>query len=132
MPSERRAIGQAKPVATSRITNGRELLANVDGRSLLARRYRDIIAVVIADQGGTDGMTEARRQLIRRFASLAVQAGALDARVGNGEEIDLGEYSTLTSTMVRVAHRIGLNRVAKNITSLGEILSAGLRERESA
>jgi hypothetical protein len=35
-------------------TNGRDVLPNVDGRSLIARRYRDISGAIIVDQGGLD------------------------------------------------------------------------------
>jgi hypothetical protein len=35
--------------------------------------------------------------------------------LARGEELDISEYSTLTSTLVRVAQRIGLGRVAKDI-----------------
>jgi hypothetical protein len=46
--SERQAHGR------SRITNGRDVLPNVDGRSIVARRFRDIVSAMVADQGGAD------------------------------------------------------------------------------
>ena len=62
-------------------------------------------------------------QLISRFASGAVLAEALEARLANGEEVDISEHAQLSSTLVRLAQRIGINRVAKNITpSLSDIL----------
>jgi hypothetical protein len=61
-------------------------------------------------------MAEARLQLCRRFAACSVLAEAMEARLVNGEELDIGEYSQLTSTMVRVAQRIGINRTPKDIT----------------
>jgi hypothetical protein len=61
-------------------------------------------------------MAEARLQLARRFAACAVLAEGMEARMARGEELDLSEYSTLTSTMVRVAQRIGINRTARDIT----------------
>ena len=62
-------------------------------------------------------------QLIRRFASGAVLAEALEARLARGEEVDIAEHALLSSTLVRLAQRIGINRVAKNVTpSLTEIL----------
>jgi hypothetical protein len=54
----------ALPAPGSRLTvgisNGRDLLANVDGRGIVARRYRDIICAVASDQGGAEGLSEAR------------------------------------------------------------------------
>ena len=45
-------------------------------------------------------------QLVRRFAACAVMCESQEAAMANGESIDIAEYSTLTSTLVRVAHRI--------------------------
>ena len=106
----------AKSRARSRVTNHRDLLPDVDGRSLIARRYRDIMAAVIVDQGGLDLLSEARLQLVRRFAACAVLCELQEAAMANGESIDIAEYSTLTSTLVRVAQRIGINRTARDIT----------------
>ena len=116
MTAPSQPLSAAKSQARSRVTNHRDLLPNIDGRSLIARRYRDIVAAVIADQGGLDRMAEARLQLTRRFAACAVLAESMEARMANGEALDIGEYSQLASTMVRVAARIGISRTARDIT----------------
>ena len=116
--------GPRKPEARSRVSNGADVLPGVDGRSIIARRYRDIIAAIEIDQGGADHMSEARAQLIRRFAAAAVLAEQMEARLANGEQIDIAEHATLSSTLVRLAQRIGINRVPKDITpSLSEYLT---------
>jgi hypothetical protein len=40
----------------------------------------------------------------------------LEARLANGEEVDIAEHALLSSTLVRLAQRIGINRVAKDQT----------------
>ena len=55
-------------------------------------------------------------QLIRRFASGAVLAEELEARLARGEPVDIAEHALLSSTLVRLAQRIGLDRRAKNVT----------------
>ena len=115
-PQGNGALTRKKPTARSRVTNHADLLPNCDGRSIVARRYRDILAAVIVDQGGLDRMAEARVQLARRFAACCVLAENLEARLAKGETIDIGEHATLTSTMVRVAARIGINRVPRDVT----------------
>jgi hypothetical protein len=47
----RRSLDRQSSRQRSRITNGRSLLPDVDGRSLLARRFRDIQNAIVADQG---------------------------------------------------------------------------------
>lgn len=110
------ALEEAKSHARSRVSNHRDILPNIDGRSVVARRYRDILAAIIVDQGGLDRMAEARVQVARRFAACCVLAEELEARLANRQQIDIAQHATLTSTMVRVAQRIGINRTAKNIT----------------
>jgi hypothetical protein len=108
------------------MTNGRDWLPGVDQRSSIARRYRDLIAEVISDSGGADQCSQARMQLIRRLAALSVQLEALEARLAEGEPLDISEYSLLTSTLVRVVSRLGIDRRTKDITpSLHDYLERG-------
>ncbi|MGO8972209.1 MAG: hypothetical protein ACLPTZ_06290 [Beijerinckiaceae bacterium] len=46
-------------------------------------------------------------------------AEQLESRLANGEQIDIAEHATLSSTLVRLAQRIGIDRVAKNIGPQG-------------
>jgi hypothetical protein len=100
----------------SRVSNGSDILPNIDGRSVKARRIYDIASAIANDLGGADKLTETRISLIRRFASLAAIAEEQEARVANGEEIDVGKLAKISSTLVRLATRIGLKRVPKNVT----------------
>jgi hypothetical protein len=70
-----------KPTARSRVSNGRDLLPGIDGRSTVARRYRDIASAILVDQGGEELCSESRKQLVRRFAAAAVllQTGSTSA-----------------------------------------------------
>jgi hypothetical protein len=113
----------------SRITNGKDLLPGIDGRSGIARRYRDIAHVILADQGGADRCAESRQQLIRRLAGASVLAEQLESRLANGEQIDVQEYSTLSSTLVRLAGRLGIDRVVHDV---GLTINELMREAASA
>jgi hypothetical protein len=62
-------------------------------------------------------------KLIRRFAAAACLADQLEARLARGEQINIQEYSLLVLTMVRVAQRIGIDRVPRDVVpSLVEYL----------
>jgi hypothetical protein len=114
----------------SRITNGNgHLLPDIDGRSCIARRYRDITTAILIDQGGADQCSESRMQLIRRFAAAAVLAEQMEGRLARGEAIDIVQHSTLSSTLVRLVQRIGIDRVARDITSFGDAWRADIEER---
>src|SRR5262249_18448035 len=100
----------------SRITNGLDLLpGDVDGRSAPARRYRDIVNAVLADQGGADRCSESRLQLIRRLSACAVLAEALEAKLVLGQNVDVTQHSLLCSTMVRLTSRIGIGRRMRHV-----------------
>jgi hypothetical protein len=124
-PQAKRGQGVRKLTARSAVSNGRDILPKVDGRSLIGRRYYDIQTAILIDQGGADQVSETRLQLVRRFSAAAVMAELLEAKLANGEEIDIQQHALLSSTMVRVAQRIGIDRIPKDVeaSSLDEYLS---------
>jgi hypothetical protein len=124
-PSTRPA--DPKSHGRSRVSNGNDLLPDVDGRSVIARRYRDISTAILVDQGGADACSESRKQLVRRFAAAAVLAEQMEARLANGENIDISDHALLVSSLVRIARQIGVNRIAKDITPTLEQYLAGKR-----
>ena len=117
------ALQAADPKAhgRSRLSNGTDLLPDIDGRSIIARRYRDISRAMLTDQGGADQCSEARQQLVRRFAAAAVLAEQLEAALARGEDINIERHALLVSSMVRVARQIGVNRIAKDITPVPDL-----------
>jgi hypothetical protein len=73
-----------------------------DGRSAPARRFRDLVNAFVADMGGLDCCSEIRLGLLRRLAATTVQAEILEARMVNGETVDIATLCTLASTTVRL------------------------------
>jgi hypothetical protein len=110
------SIEPRAPALRARITNHKDLLPGLDGRTSTARRFRDLVGSYISDMGGLDRCSEIRLGLLRRLAAATVQAELLEARMVNGEQIDVGQLCTLASTTVRIASRLGLERRAKNVT----------------
>jgi hypothetical protein len=129
--AERRKVG--RDPQRSRVTNGSALLAGIDQRSAVARRYKDITTAILVDQGGADQCSESRLQLVRRFAAAAVIAEQMEAALVRGEPIDVQEHALLCSTLTRLAQRIGIERRARNITpSLREYLQQAHSDDEAA
>ncbi len=132
-PLPSRPLAALKGYARSRISNGKDLLPNTDGRSLIARRYRDIASALLADSAGADECGEARKQLIRRFAACSVLAEQIEARLANGEQINITEHALLCSTLTRLVSRLGLERRTKNvIPTLDEYLRQRRANAEAA
>ena len=109
---------QRHPVARARISNGTggAVLPGVDQRSAIARRFRDVVIAIVADIGGVDRCSEAKMHLVRRFAAQVVLAEQMEGQLAAGEEIDIGLHAHISSTLVRLATRIGTKRAMKDIT----------------
>jgi hypothetical protein len=108
-------IGVPPPNARSRVGTGKTLfLEGVDGRSLVARRYREIFAQIVSDIGGDP--SEAQTQIARRAAALAVWAENAEARLAAGSDLDIGAFTTAANTLRRLLADLGLERRAKDIT----------------
>ena len=78
--------------ARSAVTNHKDLLPGLDGRTATARRFRDLVNAFVADMGGLDRCSEVRLGLVRRLAATTVQAEMLEARMVNGDAIDIATH----------------------------------------
>lgn len=117
MPTDSAAIAEPSPTTRSRLTNGRELfLAEVDGRSREARRYRDVYAGLVAHLGGEDCISEARRHLAKRAAALIVWAEMAEAALAQGEALDVAGYTTAINALRRLLGDLGLEPTARDVT----------------
>jgi hypothetical protein len=81
-----------------------------------------VVLAIVSDSGGIDRVAEVRLQLIRRFAAGCCLAEALEARMAQGAPIDVAEHCQLSGALSRIAARIGLNRVAKDATTLQDYI----------
>jgi hypothetical protein len=122
-PLDRPSVGARAPALRTRVTNHKDLLPGLDGRTGAARRFRDLVNSYIADMGGLDRCSEIKLGLLRRLAAIVVQAELMEARMVNGEAIDVGTLCTLASTTVRLSQRLGLERKVRDVTpSLGDVI----------
>jgi hypothetical protein len=115
-PAVRSQIASPPPAVRSRVTNHRDLLPGLDGRSSAARRFRDLVAAFVNDMGGVEQCSDIKLGLLRRLAAVTVQAEVLEARMINGEQVDIGTLCTLASTTVRLSQRLGIERAPKDVT----------------
>jgi hypothetical protein len=108
-----------KSNARSAISNNTRLLPNVDGRTVWARRLRDLIALHLSDLGGTDVVSEAERSIVRRASCLEVELERLEARFateGAATPQDLDLYQRASGSLRRLLESVGLRRRARDVT----------------
>jgi len=110
------SVGTAdrKAHGRDRVSNGRDILPNTDGRFLIAKRYKTIASAIAVDAGGSEACGEAKLQLIRRFSACAVLAEMMEADLANGKDINVERHALLVSSMVRITRQLGLGR--KDVT----------------
>ena len=51
----------------------------------------------------------------------------MEAQLANGQQINITEHALLCSTLARLVSRIGIDRVAKDVTSLSQYLNTRSR-----
>ena len=121
-----------KACGRSRVGNGAKLLPATDGRSMTARRFKDLVEDICGDLGGRDFLSEGERQLIRRAALLSAECERQEALAVRGErrpegdeiawkdearfKFDVDRYVVMTNALRRVLEAIGLKRVSRDVT----------------
>lgn len=122
-------MAKAPPKAQfkTRRGNGAMMLEGVDGRSLMARRFREIATAIESDMGGD--LTEAQRAIAARAVTLAIWAEDAEAALARGDDFDVATYATAANAMRRLLADIGLERRAKDVTPS---LASYLAQKEKA
>jgi hypothetical protein len=124
-------MDRTAPRGRSAVSNGSRLHVVRPGGTAWARRFRDVLAEIISDLTGPDGLSEGQRQLARRCATLSIVCEKMEGEAAAGAEINLQTYGELTDRLGRCLQRLGiknLKRQARDVTpSLGDILREGLK-----
>ena len=98
---------QNTPLA--RLSNGKGLfLEPIDGRRILARRFREIHRGLLLATGGKDELNMAQRQLARRAATLCIEAEFMETAQAKGEAIDTEKFCRVSNTLSRLFTRLGI------------------------
>jgi hypothetical protein len=115
----------------SAVTSGRRLFVNGDPNSLWSRRYHDLVVAHIGDAGGHDTLSAAQLSLIRRASAIELELERMEGKLSMGEEVDLDKFGRAASHLRRLWEALGLRRVPRDVTSLGDILRNGHRKGET-
>jgi hypothetical protein len=103
----------ARPIKVrSAVTNDPLMLRGVDGRSMVARRYRDVAIALADDLGGQDKLSEPTKILVRQVAALTVQVESLQSKIVSGDDVDLEQLTRLSNVLGRTLQRLGIRKRA--------------------
>jgi|SRR6516162_2775661 len=90
--------------------------AQLDGRTRARRTYNALVAGITADLGGPDELSTVEKALIQDFAGVSIHKADLNARLLQGDPIDLQEHVATIGAMVRLTSRLGVRRRPKNVS----------------
>jgi hypothetical protein len=108
----------------SAVTNGSRVLSGIDGRSAMARRYRDLIVQYTNDLGGDARISEAQRQLLRRAAMLSLELEKAETETASGQQLDLTTYTKAVNTLRRVLQTLGIKAATRRTpTSIADLVA---------
>jgi hypothetical protein len=111
--SEGRDNVASRPLTVrSALTNDPLKLRGIDGRSVDARRYRDVAIALADDLGGQDKLSESSKILVRQAAALTVQVEGLQSKIVAGADVDIEQLTRLSNSLSRMLHRLGLKKRA--------------------
>jgi hypothetical protein len=85
------------------------------------RRYQRVRRQLIADRGGEP--TQAQQILADNASALAIRLEDEVAAMLDGHEVDMGALNTTVNTLRRLLETLGIERQARDITSLSQYLS---------
>jgi hypothetical protein len=104
----------------------------LDRRCRPFKRYNSIRGAVLADMAGEANTTEVQRQLISKFATLALQLEAMESAALEGHEIDVDLFARCSGHLRRIAETLGLRRVQVSVPDLRTYLESKAIEVEVA
>lgn len=114
-----------KPEARSRKTNGSTaFLGKVDGRSVIARRYRDLVTAYTEQLGGE--LTTWQAVKVSQLAGLTVRAEQLQTQIATGDpDFDDDALVRVENALRRSAAELGLDRPQDTKPDLNSYLAGG-------
>jgi hypothetical protein len=117
-------VADRPPASRSALTNRPHTLRGIDGRTMSARRYRDLCIALADDLGGQDKLSEPTRILVRQAAAISVQLESLQSKIVSGVDVDLEQLTRLSNVLGRTLQRLGLKKpAAPRGPTLAEILA---------
>jgi hypothetical protein len=90
--------------------------SQLDGRTNAAKIFDRWVDRIETDLGGRDHLSSIEHALKEAFVGAYVILNNLNTRLLLGQQIDFSEHAQAVSAMVKVASRLGVKRIARDVT----------------
>jgi hypothetical protein len=118
-----------KPLATIPDRYSPDFADRLDGRTTIAKAIRERIEAIETDMGGADGLSHARRSLVRRVVWLEAIIEHSEQKLAAGEGIDLGGHTQAINSLLGLYRLIGLERRARSVERLRDVMRGDAPEQ---
>jgi hypothetical protein len=99
-------------------------LLELDKRTALAQVMLERYRAFTDDLGGADSLTYGQRSLVERALHLEYWLAQQERALMEGAEFDVGKWVQATNSLQGLINKLGLERQAKDVTSLKDYLHA--------
>lgn len=122
------------PRVRAAISNGSLLPAGVDGRSAIARRFRDLVQELTKEVAGEAGgeLSAAELVLLKQAALVAIRTETLQTEAVSGVSIDDNDLVRLTGALARVFTALAKVRGSKPRAKVPSIAEHFAKKRAQA
>jgi hypothetical protein len=114
-----------KRLATIPSTYIPNFVERLDARTLLATVIPQRIASIESDLGGAEGLSYARRSLVRRVVWLEAVVETFEQNLASDRVTDLGAYTQAINSLLGLYRLLGLERKPRNVRSLAAVMRGG-------
>ena len=101
-----------------------DFVERLDGRTILANVIPRRIDSIETDMGGAEGLSYARRSLVRRAVWLEAVVETYEQNLAKDRTIDLGAYTQSINSLLGLYRLLGLERRQRPVRRLHEHLNA--------
>jgi hypothetical protein len=103
-------------------------IADLDGRTVAARRARDLVSALTADLGGN--VSAAQAELVQRAGLLGAYLEDAEARWLAGDDVAVTAWLSAIDRQRRTLMALGLERRARPVPTLNQYLEMKKRKEE--
>jgi hypothetical protein len=89
-----------------------------DGRLAITKQFDEVVRPITADLGAVR-LTTMQKALIDCFAGAQLKLDDLNARLKIGEDVNINEYTTAATTLVRLSQRLSV-QTWEELKKMGE------------
>jgi hypothetical protein len=109
-----------------------DFIERVDKRTVLGKAVHNRYHAIVADLGGEEALSTIKRSHVRRLVTLETMIEGIECYALAGVPVDAGSWTQLLNSWLGIARALGLERQARPIERLRDVMRADEPEPAAA